>query len=129
MEKDEFGNFEAEVMDMECAIAEQEAKETAVKKESKPAPKKKKSTKTTAKKAVEKEVKAIAKEVAVIAEVAAEARKSVVANKPNDDRVTCVVCGRSVPRTMATKIGENEWVCSSRCLTRFGNTRREHSHF
>lgn len=90
---------------------------------------KKKSTKTTAKKAVEKEAQAIAKEAAEIAEVATEARKAIVKDKPNDDRVICVVCGKSAPRATSVKVGEGEYVCSSRCLARHGVTSRKHAQF
>lgn len=48
--------------------------------------------------------------------------------RPSDDRVTCIVCGRTAPRATSTKVSENEYVCSSRCLSRYGQTHRQHAH-
>lgn len=89
---------------------------------------KKKTTRSKAKKEVKKVAEKAAKEAVEISEIATTARKSIITEKPNDDRVTCMVCGRTAPRKTCTKVGEDGYVCSARCLSRYGQTHREHSH-
>lgn len=48
--------------------------------------------------------------------------------RPSDNRVKCCICGNTAPKANSIMVGKDEYVCSKRCLSRYGQTRREHAH-